>query len=197
MNKYASLPEAELVDELPQARRNRLARTDNLVEFATGQCFLGTLLVAKGERGIRAILFGDEPDALIQELRERFPSAELTDGDLKPQLAQIAAFIEAPYLGLDLPLDIRGTAFQQRVWELLQKIPSGQTLSYSEVAQRLGTPRAVRAVAGACAANNLAVVIPCHRVVRSDGELSGYRWGLKRKKALLAREQARNQQISL
>ncbi|SFP64932.1 AraC family transcriptional regulator, regulatory protein of adaptative response / methylated-DNA-[protein]-cysteine methyltransferase [Geopseudomonas sagittaria] len=160
------------------------------IRFALGECALGALLVAHSEHGLCAILLGDEPEALRAELRQRFPQGELVDGDVDAErlLAQVAAFVEAPQLGLDLPLDLRGTAFQQRVWQALRAIPPGSTLSYAELAERIGAPRAVRAVAGACAANALAVAIPCHRVLRSDGGLSGYRWGVARKRALLERE---------
>lgn len=162
------------------------------IVFAVGQCSLGALLVARSARGLCAIDLGDDPDVLLRELQDRFPRAELIGGDVdfEQQLAQVAGFIEAPRLGLNLPLDIRGTAFQQRVWEALRRISVGRTVSYAELADLLGAPRAVRAVAGACAANTLAVAIPCHRVVRSDGALSGYRWGVARKRALLARESA-------
>ncbi|MNG00277.1 Bifunctional transcriptional activator/DNA repair enzyme Ada [compost metagenome] len=141
-------------------------------------------------RGLCAILLGDEPEALLAELRQRFPRDELIGGDAEVErlLAQVVGFVEAPRLGLDLPLDVRGTAFQQRVWQALRAIPPGSTLSYAELAERIGSPKAVRAVAGACAANALAVAIPCHRVLRSDGGLSGYRWGVARKRALLERE---------
>lgn len=129
---------------------------------------------------------------LVRDLQDRFARANLIGGDtsFEALVAQVVAFVEAPGLGLNLPLDVRGTAFQQRVWQALQAIPAGQTASYAEVAQRIGAPTAVRAVAQACAANSLAVAIPCHRVVKSDGALSGYRWGVERKRALLTREAA-------
>lgn len=160
------------------------------IRFAVGQCALGALLVAQSERGVCAILLGDEPEPLLQDLQRRFHAATLLGGDtdFERRVAQVAAFVEQPGLGLDLPLDIRGTVFQQKVWQALSRIPAGSTLSYAELAQRVGAPSAVRAVAGACAANVLAVAIPCHRVVRSDGSLSGYRWGIERKQALLQRE---------
>ncbi len=160
------------------------------IRFASGSCSLGYVLVARSERGLCAILLGDEPAALARDLEQRFPAAQLIadDGELAQQLAEVVRFVDAPKTGLDLPLDIRGTAFQQRVWQALRTIPPGRTASYSEIAERLGAPKAVRAVAGACAANALAVAIPCHRVVRSDGGLAGYRWGIERKRALLARE---------
>lgn len=160
------------------------------IRYASGPCALGQVLIARSGRGLCAILLGDAPAALAGELAARFPAAKLlTDtGELAQQLAAVVRFVDAPQSGLDLPLDIRGTAFQQRVWQALCTIPPGQTVSYSELAARLGMPKAVRAVAGACAANALAVAIPCHRAVRSDGTLAGYRWGVERKQALLARE---------
>ncbi|MFN3310334.1 MAG: methylated-DNA--[protein]-cysteine S-methyltransferase [Thermomonas sp.] len=160
------------------------------IQFALGQCALGALLVARSARGLCAIALGEDPEALLRELQQRFPRAELIGGDagFERWMAQVAGFVEAPRIGLDLPLDIQGTAFQQRVWEALRKIPPGRTASYAEIAAAIGQPNAVRAVAAACAANPLAVAIPCHRVVRSDGGLSGYRWGVARKRALLARE---------
>ena len=160
------------------------------IAFAIAQCSLGALLVARSQRGLCAIALGDDPDVLLRELQDRFPRAELVGGDaaFEQLVAQVVGFVEAPRLGLDLPLDIRGTAFQQRVWDALRKVPAGETVSYAEIAARIGSPRAVRAVAQACAANELAVAIPCHRVVRSDGGVSGYRWGVARKQALLARE---------
>lgn len=160
------------------------------IAFAIAQCSLGALLVARSQRGLCAIALGDDPEALLRELQDRFPRAELVGGDaaFEQLVAQVVGFVEAPRLGLDLPLDIRGTAFQQRVWDALRKVPAGETVSYAEIAARIGSPRAVRAVAQACAANVLAVAIPCHRVVRSDGGVSGYRWGVARKQALLARE---------
>lgn len=160
------------------------------IRFALGQCTLGALLVASSERGLCAIALGDDPEALLRELQDRFPRAELVGGDpaFERWMAQVVGFVEAPAIGLALPLDIRGTAFQQRVWQALRAIPPGRTASYAEIAAAIGRPKAVRAVAAACAANPLAVAIPCHRVVRSDGGLSGYRWGVARKRALLARE---------
>ena len=160
------------------------------IRFAIGQCSLGAILVAASQRGICAILLGDDPAALLGDLQARFAQAQLigSDAEFESWVAQVVGFIDAPALGLDLPLDIRGTAFQQRVWQALRDIPAGKTASYTEIAQRIGAPKAVRAVAGACAANALAVAIPCHRVVRNDGALSGYRWGIERKRALLAKE---------
>lgn len=160
------------------------------IRFALGQCSLGAILVAASERGVCAILIGDDPETLACDLQDRFPKADLIGGDagFEEWVAKVVGFVEMPKLGLDLPLDIRGTAFQQRVWRALREIPAGSTVSYTEIAQRIGSPKAVRAVAGACAANALAVAIPCHRVVRNDGNLSGYRWGVERKRALLERE---------
>ena len=160
------------------------------IRFAIGECSLGSILVAASERGVCAILLGDDPDQLARDLQDRFPRAELMGGDagFEQLVAKVVGFVEAPRLGLDLPLDVRGTAFQQRVWQALRQIPAGETVSYTEVAKRIGSPKSVRAVAQACAANALAVAIPCHRVVRNDGGLSGYRWGVERKRALLGRE---------
>jgi AraC family transcriptional regulator, regulatory protein of adaptative response / methylated-DNA-[protein]-cysteine methyltransferase len=160
------------------------------LEFTTKECSLGFLLVARSELGLRAILLGDDPDQLTHELSTRYPHARLarvddTGSDL---MAQVAGMIESPGKGPELLLDVRGTAFQQRVWQALREIPAGSTASYREIAGRIGSPHAVRAVAQACAANPLAVAIPCHRAVRSDGTLSGYRWGAHRKRLLLQRE---------
>lgn len=168
----------------------RAGGVDSEIRFAIGECSLGSILVAQSERGVCAILLGDDPDALARDLQDRFPKADLVGGDhaYEQLVAQVVGFVEAPAIGLDLPLDVRGTAFQQRVWRALRDIPAGSTVSYSEIARRIGSPRAVRAVAGACAANMLAVAIPCHRVVRNDGGLSGYRWGVQRKRTLLERE---------
>jgi AraC family transcriptional regulator, regulatory protein of adaptative response / methylated-DNA-[protein]-cysteine methyltransferase len=164
------------------------AQTD--IRFAVGECSLGSILVAQSGRGICAIFLGDDPDALVRELQDQFPNANLIGGDasFEQLVAKVVGFVEAPERGLDLPLDVRGTAFQQRVWQSLRKIPAGSTASYTDVAKLIGSPRSVRAVAQACGANKLAVVIPCHRVVRNDGALSGYRWGVERKRALLEKE---------
>ncbi len=171
-------------------RAFRAGGTDTEIRFAVGECTLGAILVAASARGVCAILLGDEPDALVGDLQDRFPAAALIGGDagFEATVAQVVGFVETPRLGLDLPLDVRGTAFQRRVWEALQQVPAGRTASYAETARRIGVPGAARAVAAACAANPLAVAIPCHRVVRSDGGLSGYRWGVARKQTLLARE---------
>jgi AraC family transcriptional regulator of adaptative response/methylated-DNA-[protein]-cysteine methyltransferase len=160
------------------------------IRFAVGRCSLGDILVAASDKGVCAIFLGEEPDALVRALQDRFPRAELVGGDtaFERTVAQVVGLVEEPRAGLSLPLDIRGTAFQQRVWEALREIPVGTTASYAEVAGRIGRPEAVRAVAQACGANALAVAIPCHRVVRTDGSLSGYRWGVERKRRLLGRE---------
>ncbi|MGZ8392074.1 MAG: bifunctional DNA-binding transcriptional regulator/O6-methylguanine-DNA methyltransferase Ada [Gemmatimonadales bacterium] len=160
------------------------------IRFAVGECSLGSILVARSEIGVCAILLGDDPDTLARNLQDRFPKATLIGGDAEFEqlVARVVGFVEAPGLGLDLPLDVQGTAFQRRVWQALQEIPAGSTVSYAQIAGRIGSPKAVRAVAQACAANPLAVAIPCHRVVRNDGGLSGYRWGVERKRALLERE---------
>ena len=181
--------EADGLLGMPPARY-RAGGAGSEIRFAVGQCSLGAVLVAESQRGVCAILLGDDPEALLRELQERFPRANLIGGDaaFEQRIAQVVGFVEAPRLGLELPLDIRGTAFQRRVWEVLRQIPPGETLSYTEVARRIGAPKAVRAVAQACGANALAVAIPCHRVVRNDGGLSGYRWGVERKRALLERE---------
>jgi AraC family transcriptional regulator of adaptative response/methylated-DNA-[protein]-cysteine methyltransferase len=168
------------------------------IRFAVGECSLGDILVAQSERGICAILMGDDADILVQDLQNRFPRAHLIGGDkdFEKLVAQVVGFVEAPALGLNLPLDIRGTAFQQRVWQTLCEIPAGTTASYTEIANRIGAPKAFRAVALACAANALAVAIPCHRVVRNDGGLSGYRWGVERKRTLLDNESKQASQQS-
>ena len=160
------------------------------IRFAVGQCSLGAILVAQSARGVCAILLGDDPHQLVCDLQDKFRRANLigADHEFEQLIAQVVGFIEAPAVGLDLPLDVRGTAFQERVWQALREIPAGSTASYAEIAQRIGSPKAVRAVAQACGANSLAVAIPCHRVVRSDGNLSGYRWGVERKRQLLERE---------
>jgi len=168
----------------------RAAGQNNDIRFAVGQCSLGAILVAQSERGVCAILLGDDPHQLVCDLQDKFRRANLIGADhaFEQLIAKVVGFIEAPALGLDLPLDLRGTAFQERVWLALREIPVGSTASYAEIAQRIGAPKSYRAVAQACGANSLAVAIPCHRVVRSDGDLSGYRWGVERKRQLLERE---------
>lgn len=160
------------------------------VRFAIAECSLGSILVAASGKGVCAIFISDDPEEMLRELERRFPKARLLGGDkgFEELVTKVVAFVEAPQKGLDLPLDIRGTAFQHRVWKALRAIPAGETATYTEIAERIGAPDAVRAVAGACAANQIAVAIPCHRVVRTGGALSGYRWGVERKRALLDRE---------
>jgi AraC family transcriptional regulator of adaptative response/methylated-DNA-[protein]-cysteine methyltransferase len=162
------------------------------IRFAVGECSLGSILVAATQHGVCAIKLGDEPAALVRDLKDQFPRAQLTGGDrdFEQWVARVIAFVERPAIGLDLPLDVRGTAFQERVWQKLCEIPCGKTRSYSQIAEDLGTPNATRAVGQACAANPVAVAIPCHRAVRTDGSLSGYRWGLQRKAKLLEAERA-------
>jgi AraC family transcriptional regulator of adaptative response/methylated-DNA-[protein]-cysteine methyltransferase len=162
------------------------------IRFAIGACTLGAILVAATDKGICAILMGDDPELLVRDLQDRFPQAELrgAEADFEQTVAKVVGLVEAPEIGLDLPLDVRGTAFQLRVWQALREIPSGATVSYAELAARVGLPSGARAIAGACAANPVAVAIPCHRVVRNDGSISGYRWGVERKHALLERESA-------
>ena len=172
----------------PSTFRAGGANTD--IFFAIGECSLGSILVAQSEKGVCSILIGDDPAPLVRELQNRFPKANLigNKGGYEELVAKVVGFIENPGVGLDLPLDIRGTVFQQRVWKALRQIPVGSTTTYTGIATKIGMPKAVRAVAQACGANNLAVAIPCHRVIRNDGALSGYRWGAERKRALLERE---------
>jgi AraC family transcriptional regulator of adaptative response/methylated-DNA-[protein]-cysteine methyltransferase len=163
------------------------------IRFAVGECSLGSILVAASDLGICSIALGNNPNTLVKELQDRFPNAKLIGGDkrFERMMARVVGFVEKPWVGLELPLHIQGTAFQQRVWKALCEIPCGATCTYSELARKLDQPNATRAVAGACAANNLAVAIPCHRVVRTNGSLSGYRWGVERKEKLLKVEGAR------
>lgn len=182
----------EMLGMTPTAFKRGGKDTDIL--FAVGECSLGAILVARSDKGICAITLGDNPEELVRDLQDRFPQANLigADQNFEQLIAQVIGFVEAPRLGLDLPLDMRGTAFQQRVWQALLHIPVGKTASYTEIARHIGEPKAVRAVAQACGANKIAVAIPCHRVVRNDGALSGYRWGVERKRALLEREATRS-----
>lgn len=170
----------------------RTGGRDMHIRFAVGECSLGSILVAATDRGICAITLGDDPDFLARELQSRFRNADITPGDtaFDSWVATVVGFVEHPETGFDLPLDIRGTAFQCRVWQALREIPPGSTASYADIAKRIGHPTATRAVAQACGANHIAVAIPCHRVVRTDGGMSGYRWGVKRKETLLKREKA-------
>jgi AraC family transcriptional regulator of adaptative response/methylated-DNA-[protein]-cysteine methyltransferase len=162
----------------------------NLIRYAVAECSLGWVLVAATDRGVSAIEFGDTKAALREGLEARFPAAELCgdDPDFAGWVAEVLSLIESPGRSPDLPLDVRGTAFQRRVWEALRAIPCGSTATYAEIAKRIGAPTAVRAVARACAANPVAVAVPCHRVIGKDGGLHGYRWGIARKRALLKRE---------
>ncbi|MBU8899479.1 bifunctional DNA-binding transcriptional regulator/O6-methylguanine-DNA methyltransferase Ada [Corallococcus sp. M34] len=171
-------------------KQYRAGGANEELKFAVGQTTLGAILVASSTKGVASILLGDDPDVLVRSLQDRFPKARLigADRDYETLISRVVGFVENPSIGLDLPLDVRGTAFQRRVWRALQAIPAGETATYADVARRIGTPESVRAVAGACAANNLAVAIPCHRVIRHNGELSGYAWGVGRKRALLDRE---------
>ena len=148
------------------------------------------MLVASSAKGVAAILIGDDPEALVRDLQDRFPRAQLigADHDYEALVATVVGFVERPRVGLDLPLDVRGTAFQRRVWQALRKVPVGRTVTYRELAAKIGAPPSARAVASACAANHLAVAIPCHRVVRNDGSIAGYAWGVERKRGLIARE---------
>ena len=170
--------------------RYRAGGVHETLRFAIGQSSLGAILVASSDKGVAAILMDDDPEELVRDLQDRFPNATLVGGNAAYEMlvAQVVGIIETPGSMLDLPLDVRGTAFQQRVWTALRAIPAGCTSSYAEIAKAIGAPKSTRAVAGACAANALAVAIPCHRVVRTDGALSGYRWGVERKRTLLARE---------
>jgi AraC family transcriptional regulator, regulatory protein of adaptative response / methylated-DNA-[protein]-cysteine methyltransferase len=179
---------AQLLGTTPTDYRAGGAEMD--IRFAVGECSLGSILVAQSAKGVCAILLGDDPELLVRDLQDRFPRARLTGGDagFEQIVAKVVGFVEAPARGLDLPLDVRGTAFQQRVWQALQAIPAGATAGYTDIARRIGAPKSARAVAQACGANALAVAIPCHRVVRTDGSPSGYRWGVDRKRSLLERE---------
>ncbi|MEQ4921940.1 bifunctional DNA-binding transcriptional regulator/O6-methylguanine-DNA methyltransferase Ada [Proteus hauseri] len=170
---------------------------DNIVIFfAIGICSLGNILVAQSEKGICAITLGDDADILLADLQKQFPYAELVGADTEFEqiIAQVIGFIELPLQPLSLPLDIQGTVFQQKVWKALMEIPFGYTVTYQDIANKIGSPKAYRAVANACAANKLAVAIPCHRVVRQNGDLSGYRWGIERKAKLLQKEAQANQE---
>ena len=170
--------------------RDRVGAARAVIRFAIDQCSLGAILVAQSQRGICAIFLDDDPDVLVRELQDRFPNAQLINGDVdvKQLMAPVVGFVEAPSVGLNLPLDAQGTAFQERVWQALTDIPPGTTVNYTQIAELIGMPKAVRAVAGACGANRVAVAIPCHRVVRRDGGISGYRWDVDRKRELLRRE---------
>jgi AraC family transcriptional regulator, regulatory protein of adaptative response / methylated-DNA-[protein]-cysteine methyltransferase len=178
----------EMLGMTPTQYRSGGANED--IHFAVGESSLGAILVASSAKGVASILIGDDPDELVRDLQDRFPKARLVGGDkdYESLVARVVGFVEAPRIGLDLPLDVRGTAFQQRVWQVLREIPVGRTASYTDIAHNIGSPRAARAVADACAANNIALAIPCHRVVRNDGALAGYSWGVERKRILIERE---------
>ncbi|MCH4594812.1 methylated-DNA--[protein]-cysteine S-methyltransferase [Achromobacter xylosoxidans] len=160
------------------------------IRFAVGQCALGALLVAASDTGICEIALHEDPEQLVRNLQDRFKAARLigADREFEQWMAAVVGFVENPSVGLHLPLDVRGTAFQRRVWEALREIPVGATATYTDIAERIGSPRSVRAVARACATNNIALAIPSHRVVRTDGSLAGYRWGIERKRELIERE---------
>ena len=168
------------------------ASSSNFIHFGFMDCSLGVVAVARSAKGVCAILLADHRRDLLSELRQQFPDAELAEdaAGLASALSRVVRFVESPADGIDLPLDVVGTAFQQRVWRALRKIPLGTTASYADIARKIDAPKSIRAVAQACGANTLALAIPCHRVVRSDGALSGYRWGVTRKRALLEREAA-------
>jgi AraC family transcriptional regulator of adaptative response/methylated-DNA-[protein]-cysteine methyltransferase len=178
----------DMLGMTPSKYRN--GGTSEEIRFAVGQSSLGAILVASSEKGVAAILLGNDPDELVRSLQDRFPKAHLVGADRRYEamVARVVGLVEAPGIGLDLPLDVRGTVFQQRVWQALREIPVGETVCYAEIARRIGSPQAARAVAAACAANNLAIAIPCHRVVRKGGALSGYAWGVERRRTLLDRE---------
>jgi len=161
------------------------------VEYCVSNCSLGSVLVASSVKGVCAVLLGESAAVLKRDLQERFPDAQLLEIAANDVHKNVIDFVDAPRGRFDVPLDAHGTAFQRKVWQALREIPSGATASYLDIANRIGSPKSVRAVAAACAANPIAIAIPCHRVVRSDGGLSGYRWGVERKQALLAREGAR------
>jgi AraC family transcriptional regulator of adaptative response/methylated-DNA-[protein]-cysteine methyltransferase len=174
----------------PQTRAEAANDGQEILSYAVGKSTLGTVLVASSAKGVAAILIGDDTPALVEELQASFPGAALRATDDDRLIGRVVGLVEDPSGTVDLRLDIRGTPFQQKVWAALQAIPAGVTETYSDLAIRVGDPKAVRAVAGACAANKLAVAIPCHRVLRTDGSLSGYRWGVERKRALIEREAA-------
>lgn len=174
----------------PDENSARPIRSPEEIQFAVKGSSLGPVLVAQSARGVCAMLLGADRDAQMHDLQGRFPGVMLVDGGDKVEAlaARVVAYVESPGRRSDVPLDVRGTEFQRAVWQALCEIPAGSTASYTDVARRIGVPKAARAVAQACGANNLAVLIPCHRAIRSDGTLSGYHWGVERKRALLERE---------
>ena len=181
----------EKSSEAPVSARTNDSALEEIA-FATGETELGTFLIARSSVGVCSIIMGSDGDELSNDLAERFPESRLVrdNAKLADDLHQVQRFIKTPAVGLDLAFDVRGTPFQRRVWTVLLGVPAGATITYAALASRIGERDAVRAVAGACAANAIALGIPCHRVIRSDGTLSGYRWGVERKRALLAREGA-------
>jgi len=189
---HATAQEAERAGFRPckRCRPDRMVIPDAAIRAAIVKCSLGYILVARTGKGVCAILFGDNAAFLERDLRQRFPRARVlgSDAGTESLATEVARVSEDPRRTPEIPLDVRGTPFQQRVWRALREIPVGSTVTYAAVAQRLGAPRSARAVAQACAANPLAILIPCHRVVRQDGALSGYRWGIERKRALLSLE---------
>lgn len=174
----------------PDGAAGKRQRGTVAMQFIVAESSLGLALVARTTRGVSAVLIGDDADELLRNLRQRFPFATISDGDaeLSELAGRVIDFIESPARGLDAPLDILGTEFQLNVWQALREVPAGSTASYTDIANRIGLPKSVRAVAQACAANPLAVIVPCHRIVRRDGQLSGYRWGVERKRSLLDKE---------
>ena len=177
---------------VPRTSSTSAGAAAEAIAFAIGESSLGQILVARSTRGVCAILIGTDKDELEADLAARFPGARLSHDEsaLRADLKKVIRFVDKPASGLDLPLDLRGTPFQRRVWTALRAIPASTTTTYTDVAQRIGAPRAVRAVASACAANPLALAVPCHRVMRNDGSLAGYRWGVERKRALINKEAA-------
>jgi AraC family transcriptional regulator of adaptative response/methylated-DNA-[protein]-cysteine methyltransferase len=174
----------------PQTRAEAATDGRETLSYAVGKSTLGSVLMASSAKGVAAILIGDDIPVLVAELRASFPDVALRAVDDDRLIGRVVGLVEDPSGSIDLPLDIRGTPFQEKVWAALRTIPAGATATYSDLAARVGDPKAVRAVASACAANKLAVAIPCHRVLRTDGSLSGYRWGVERKRALIEREAA-------
>jgi AraC family transcriptional regulator of adaptative response/methylated-DNA-[protein]-cysteine methyltransferase len=173
--------------------KRRTSGASPAIHFAIDECSLGSILVAASNRGICAVLLGGDPDSLARDLHKQFPHATPVGNDraFEEILGKVVALVEAPAVGVDLPLDLRGTAFQQRVWRALRKVPMGSTVTYADIARQIGAPQSVRGVAQACMANMLAVAIPCHRVVKKNGDFSGYRWGADRQRTLLDREAGR------
>lgn len=163
--------------------------TNMTIKYEVGQSFLGLILVAKSEKGICALFFGDDEMDLVQELQHQFPHTEIIiDTSISTDIKKIISFTDNPTQEISLPLDINGTEFQHKVWKALQDIPYGKKVSYTDIATKIGAPQSFRAVANACGENKISILIPCHRVVRSDGSISGYRWGVERKIELLKRE---------